>query len=346
MAFKAESDDIRSSLSLQAEAASCGSRRDAVLCTDPYVTVDPDLAPLERGARRSPTSSSSARRTRRTATLEPRQAGRRHLEPARAGRAGLTPRVSRSSSRPTTRVTRSSPFLDRILEAITLPCEVLVVVDDAPTTRPCRPSRSTPTRAAARADAGQHLRPGSGATRSATASTTPPPPVVVVTMADGCDDPFQIDELTRLVERGVVVAAASRYARTGQQVGGPWLKAHDVAPRRPEPALPRPGRHQGRDELVQGLLDRRSCATVGIESDAGFEIGIELVAKARRAPPAGRRDPDDLARPRVRRRRTSSSGRGCPATCAGTCYAFGPKDRAGLDDADGSYERHHEERLT
>ncbi|GBL21220.1 hypothetical protein EMGBS4_12800, partial [Acidimicrobiaceae bacterium] len=48
--------------------------------------------------------------------------------------------------------------------------------------------------------------------------------VVVVTMADGCDDASQIAVLTRLVERGVVVACASRYAKTGQQVGGPLIK--------------------------------------------------------------------------------------------------------------------------
>ena len=35
--------------------------------------------------------------------------------------------------------------------------------------------------------------------------------VAVVTMADGCDDSRQIDDLARLVERGVAVAAASRY---------------------------------------------------------------------------------------------------------------------------------------
>src|SRR5262249_56914262 len=45
--------------------------------------------------------------------------------------------------------------------------------------------------------------------------------VAVVTMADGCDDPRQIDDLARLVERGVAVAAASRYMPGGQQVGGP-----------------------------------------------------------------------------------------------------------------------------
>lgn len=49
-------------------------------------------------------------------------------------------------------------------------------------------------------------------------------PVAVVTMADGCDDARQIDDLVRLVERGVAVAAASRYVPSGQQVGGPLLK--------------------------------------------------------------------------------------------------------------------------
>ena len=43
-------------------------------------------------------------------------------------------------------------------------------------------------------------------------------PVAVMTMADGCDDPRQIDDLARLVDRGVAVAAASRYMPGGQQV--------------------------------------------------------------------------------------------------------------------------------
>lgn len=49
-------------------------------------------------------------------------------------------------------------------------------------------------------------------------------PIVVVTMADGSDDPRQIDALARLVDRGVAVAAASRYMPGGQQVGGPMFK--------------------------------------------------------------------------------------------------------------------------
>jgi UDP-N-acetyl-D-mannosaminuronic acid dehydrogenase len=47
MAFKAESDDIRDSLSYKLKRL-LRLRADTVLCTDPYVTSDPDLVPLEQ----------------------------------------------------------------------------------------------------------------------------------------------------------------------------------------------------------------------------------------------------------------------------------------------------------
>jgi UDP-N-acetyl-D-mannosaminuronic acid dehydrogenase len=47
MAFKAESDDIRSSLSYKLRRL-LRFKASRVLCTDPYVTDDPDLAPLEQ----------------------------------------------------------------------------------------------------------------------------------------------------------------------------------------------------------------------------------------------------------------------------------------------------------
>jgi UDP-N-acetyl-D-mannosaminuronic acid dehydrogenase len=46
MAFKGGSDDIRSSLSYKLKRV-LAFKADHVLCTDPYVTVDPDLTPLE-----------------------------------------------------------------------------------------------------------------------------------------------------------------------------------------------------------------------------------------------------------------------------------------------------------
>ena len=106
-------------------------------------------------------------------------------------------------------------------------------------------------------------------------------PVAVVTMADGCDDARQIDELARLVERGVAVAAASRYMAGGQQVGGPCSRA--CCPGWPA------GRCGCSPTSGRGTPPTRSRRTrptfvreVGIDSRDGFEIGIELTAKAKR----------------------------------------------------------------
>jgi UDP-N-acetyl-D-mannosaminuronic acid dehydrogenase len=47
MAFKGESDDIRSSLSYKLKRI-LEFRAREVLCADPYVAVDPEIVPLER----------------------------------------------------------------------------------------------------------------------------------------------------------------------------------------------------------------------------------------------------------------------------------------------------------
>ena len=105
--------------------------------------------------------------------------------------------------------------------------------------------------------------------------------VVVVTMADGCDDASQIAVLTRLVERGVVVACASRYAKTGQQVGGPFWKG--IMSKMVGLTLYYGARVGTRDATNSfKAYSTNFVRQVGIESDKGFEIGIELVAKARR----------------------------------------------------------------
>ena len=102
-------------------------------------------------------------------------------------------------------------------------------------------------------------------------------------MADVCDDPWQIDDLARLVERGVVVAA-----RLPLHAGRP-------AGRRPVPQarscrasagltlywFARVGTHDATNTF-KAYRRSTSSSEVGIESEAGFEIGIELVAKARR----------------------------------------------------------------
>lgn len=106
-------------------------------------------------------------------------------------------------------------------------------------------------------------------------------PVTVVTMADGSDDPCQIDELARLVDRGVVVAAASRYMPGGQQVGGPKVKR--LLSRLAGRTLHTFARVGTRDATNSfKAYDTEFVREVGIESRTGFEIGLELTAKATR----------------------------------------------------------------
>jgi hypothetical protein len=100
-------------------------------------------------------------------------------------------------------------------------------------------------------------------------------------MADGSDDPRQIDELARLVDRGVVVAAASRYMPGGQQVGGPRFKR--LLSRwagRSLHILTRVGTRDATNSFKAYSTD--FVAKVGIDSRTGFTIGIELTAKAHR----------------------------------------------------------------
>jgi glycosyltransferase involved in cell wall biosynthesis len=106
-------------------------------------------------------------------------------------------------------------------------------------------------------------------------------PTVVVTMADGCDDPRQIDELVLLVERGVVVAAASRYMAGGQQVGATGIKS--LLSRLAGQSL-HTFAHAGTRDATNSFkaYDTAFVRSVGIDSRDGFEIGLELTAKARR----------------------------------------------------------------
>jgi glycosyltransferase involved in cell wall biosynthesis len=173
---------------------------------------------------------------------------------------------------------RITAFLDRLFDAVTLPCEVLAVYDRATdtTVAPLEAYRETEPR----------LRP--------VLNTYGPGPaaalrfgvdnaesgVVVVTMADGSDDPLQIDQLALLVEGGAAVAAASRYMRGGRQLGGPWLKgAMSSLAGRSLHLLGRVGTHDATNSFK--AYSREFVSAAGIESDAGFTLGIEMIAKAK-----------------------------------------------------------------
>jgi dolichol-phosphate mannosyltransferase len=171
------------------------------------------------------------------------------------------------------------PCLDRILGAVHQPCELLAVYDDpADCTLPYleqyaeKDPRVLPVLNGHGKGPARAIRWGIEHSRA---------PVAVVTMADGSDDPEQIDPLSKLVDRGVVIAAASRYMSGGQQIGGPLLKS--ALSRLAGLSLYWFGRVGTRDATNSfKAYSTEFVREVGIDSDTGFEIGIELVAKARR----------------------------------------------------------------
>ena len=169
--------------------------------------------------------------------------------------------------------------LDRIIEAVTLSHEVLVVYDSPHDQTASHIANYARNHRGVAGLVNGYGRGPANAIRYGIDKATAP--VVVVTMADGSDDPQQVDMLTRLVERGVAVACASRYMRGGQQVGGTRVKG--TISRLAGVSLQwltRVGTHDATNSFK--AYSRRFIQEVGIESDAGFEIGIELVAKARR----------------------------------------------------------------
>lgn len=171
------------------------------------------------------------------------------------------------------------PGLTRILDAVETPAEIVVVVDTATDSSIAPVERLAATHPSLRVEINQYGRGPANAIRWGIHHAGAP--VVVVTMADGCDDPRQIDELVRLVERGVVVAAASRYMAGGQQVGGGRLKTFlSRTAGRSLHALTNVGTRDATNSFK--AYRREFVEQVGIDSRDGFEIGLELTAKARR----------------------------------------------------------------
>lgn len=166
-----------------------------------------------------------------------------------------------------------------ISDAVTLPHEVLVVVDfPEDTTRAALESvaEQFPNVRVLVQDYGRGpanaIRYGMDHAKA---------PCIVVTMADGSDDVRLIDDMVRLVERGFVVVAASRYMPGGAQVGGPRTKAlMSQAAGRSLYTLARVGTHDATNSFK--AYSTAFIREVGVESEAGFEIALELVSKARR----------------------------------------------------------------
>lgn len=169
--------------------------------------------------------------------------------------------------------------LDRLLAEVTVDAEILVVFDseDDSTVAPTRAyaarnDRVVPTLNTYGRGPANAIRFGLDHSRA---------PVVVVTMADDSDEVAQIDRIVELVEEGAALVSASRYSPGGRREGGPWLP--HLLSRLAGWSLHLFARVGTRDATnsFKGY-SRRFLDVVQVESKHGFEVGIELVAKARR----------------------------------------------------------------
>jgi len=211
--------------------------------------------------------------------------------------------------------------LDGLVAAVATPFEILVVYDTMDdTTRPYAekfaredprvvPTLNTYGRGPAKA-----IRYGLDHASA---------PVAVVTMADGSDEPELIDDMVQRIDSGCAVVAASRYMRGGHQYGGPIVKS--TFSRLAGLSLcwfARVGTHDATSSFK--AYDTAFVREVGVESDTGFTVALELVAKARRR----RRRVDEV--PTTWRERTSGTSNfktfeWLPKYFHWYFYAFGPR---------------------
>jgi dolichol-phosphate mannosyltransferase len=104
--------------------------------------------------------------------------------------------------------------------------------------------------------------------------------MVAVVSGDGSDDVSQLDLLAGLVERGVSVAVASRYMKGGQLVGAPFFKS--LLSKFAGISLYHLARLGTRDATNNyKVYAKEFLDSVKIESNFGFEIGLELTSKAK-----------------------------------------------------------------
>jgi dolichol-phosphate mannosyltransferase len=106
-------------------------------------------------------------------------------------------------------------------------------------------------------------------------------PYVLITMGDGSDEAADIDPMYGLARNGADVVAGSRYMRGGGQVGGPLLKR--TMSRTAGLSLHWLGGLPIHDATSNfRLYSKRLLNQVTIESQGGFELGLELTVKAYR----------------------------------------------------------------
>lgn len=103
--------------------------------------------------------------------------------------------------------------------------------------------------------------------------------VILVMMADLCDDAGKVDEMFSRINEGYDIVCGSRYTRGGRQIGGPWLKKlmSRIAGVSLHYLIAVPTR-----DITNSfkMYTKKVINDITIESDGGFELGMEMVLKA------------------------------------------------------------------
>lgn len=170
--------------------------------------------------------------------------------------------------------------LQRLQEFVTLEFECFIVIDDV-----SDPSQ-TFVRQISDVDKRFHVilnnvAPGpSGALKTGFAQATGR--TIVVLSADGSEDVSQISTMVYLVERGAAIVAASRFMQGGRLIGSPFIKG--VLSKVASQALHVFLRIGTRDSTNNfKAYSKEFIDSIEIESYQGFEVALELVAKAYRS---------------------------------------------------------------
>ncbi len=270
MAFKGGSDDPRESLAYKLRKILMLKAKET-LCADPYVVDDrllPQAEVLERSdllviARTAPGVPQSGHE----------QADRRHLGHHGRRGAGLMHaggRRSRSSSRSTTRAAPSCRAWSGSCARSSCPCEVLVVHDTPDDTTVPYASKVAETDPRVRTVLNTYGRgPANairfGIERALRRSPWSRWPTGPTTRARSTTGPA--GRPRRRGRRGVAVHARRPAGRRAVP------QAVAVPAGRALAAHLRPGRHPGRDQQLQGVLDRRSSARSASTAAPGSRSG-------------------------------------------------------------------------
>lgn len=163
---------------------------------------------------------------------------------------------------------------------VTVPAETWLVYDkEEDTTLPSARSLLGKTRIPFRLVRNKYGRGALNAIKTGLEDATST--LVVVTMADLCDPPEVINDMVEAAERECAdIVCASRYMRGGRQFGGPKFKG--ILSHSAGLILCWFARLPTHDPTNSFKLYRKSYLdAVKVESTGGFELGIELVVKAR-----------------------------------------------------------------